>query len=105
FSADDGAERYVEALARDGAPAPARDADGWSASGWRAGECLSYRAVLGKLVDAGRRGDGARHVSTLVFDPALWLLRVDGDDAGSDDVRVELPPGYMISAPWHAEPR
>ena len=105
FSADDGAERYVEALARDGAPAPARDADGWSASGWRAGECLSYRAVLGKLVDAGRRGDGARHGSTLVFDPALWLLRVDGDDAGSDDVRVELPSGYMISAPWHAEPR
>jgi hypothetical protein len=105
FSADEGAERYVESLARDGAAAPVRDADGWSAADWRAGECLSYRAALGKLADAGRRSGGTRRGSTLVLDPALWLLRVDDESAASDDARVELPPGYMISAPWHAEPR
>lgn len=108
FSADDGAERYVRSLAREGRPAPVRDSDGWSAADWRAGECLSYRAPLGKLVDAGNRGDGARHGSSLVFDPAVWLLRVDDDDDDDlavDTMRVELPPGYMISAPWHAEPR
>jgi hypothetical protein len=105
FSADDGAERYVESLARDGAPAPVRDADGWSASEWRAGECVSYRAALGKLADSGRRGDGARHGGTIVFDPAVWLLRVDDDSADADEARVELPSGFMISAPWHAESR
>ncbi len=105
FSADDGAERYVDSLAREGAAAPVRDTDGWSAADWRAGECLAYRASLGKLADAGRRGDGARHGGTLVFDPALWLLRVDDESADADDARVELPPGYMISAPWHAQAR
>jgi hypothetical protein len=104
FSADDGAERYVESLAREGAPAPARDARGWSAAEWRAGECVSYRAAIGQLADAGRRGDGARRGGAIVFDPAVWLLRVD-DDADADDARVELPPGYMLSVPWHAESR
>jgi hypothetical protein len=105
FSADDGAERYVESLARDGAPAPARAADGWSAADWRAGDCLSYRAAFGKLADAGRRSGGTRRGASLVLDPALWLLRVDGESADADEARVELPPGYALSAPWHAEPR
>ena len=105
FSADDGAERYVRSLAREGASAPRRDSDGWTAADWRAGECLSYRAPLGELVDAGNRGDGARHGASLVLDPGVWLLRVDDENADADDMRVELPPGYMISAPWHAEAR
>jgi hypothetical protein len=105
FSADDGVERYVESLARDGAPAPVRDADGWSAADWHAGDCLSYRATLGKLADAGRRSGGTRRGSALVLDPALWLLRIDDESAATDEARVELPPGYMISAPWHAESR
>ena len=105
FSADDGAERYIESLARDAAPAPVRDADGWSAANWRAGECVSYRASLGTLADAGRRSGGTRRGSVLVLDPALWLLRVDEESADADDARVDLPPGYMISAPWQAESR
>ena len=105
FSGDDGAERYVESLARNGAAAPMREADGWSAADWRAGECLSYRAALGKLADAGRRSGGTRRGSALVLDPALWLLRIDDETAAMDDARIELPAGYMLSAPWHAEPR
>ena len=105
FSADGGAERYLSAFARAGMPAPLHDADGWSADDWRAGECLSYRAALGRIADSGRRSEGARRGTSLVLDPSVWLLRVDDDDASADALRIELPSGYMISAPWHAEPR
>ena len=105
FSADEGAERYVASLARENGPLPVRDEEGWSASDWHAGECLSYRAALGRVADSGRRGDGARHGSAMAFDPAVWLLAVDGADPDtSADVRVDLPPGYSISAPWHELP-
>jgi hypothetical protein len=101
FVADRGAARYVEALAREHGPVPARTDDGWSAPDWRAGECLSYRAPLGRIGDSGRRGDGARHGTTIVTDPDIWLLRVDGSDDMAPEVDVELPQGYAISAPWH----
>jgi M61 glycyl aminopeptidase len=105
FSADDGATRYVEAIAREHGAPPLRDDDGWSANDWQAGECLSYRARLGRIADSGRREDGARHGRAIVTDPDVWLLRVDG--AGSDrmaEVRAAFAPGYAISAPWHPLP-
>ena len=105
FSADEDAERYVDSLVRDDGPPPKRDDKGWASADWHAGECLSYRAALGRIADSGRRGDGARHGNAMAFDPSVWLLGVDG--AGADppaELRVELPPGYSISAPWHELP-
>jgi len=103
FSADDDAPKYIEGMSRDNAAAPKRDGEGWIATDWHAGECLAYRAALGRIVDSGRRSGAARHGKSLVLDPTLWLLRVDAiDDAA--EVRVELPAGFSISAPWHPLP-
>ncbi|HEX5123681.1 MAG TPA: hypothetical protein VFV97_10590 [Rhodanobacteraceae bacterium] len=102
FVADRAAAHFVDDLARTSGPAPARDRGGWSANGWKAGECLSYRAALGRIVDAGDRGLGARHGSAIVTDPDNWLLRTDDADRRVPaEVDVELPAGYAISAPWH----
>lgn len=103
--ADEDAARYVEALHRENASPSSseivRDDDGWMAPDWRAGECLAYRAPLGRIGDSGRRGDGARHGGTIVTDPDVWLLRAGGDyEEASAEVDVELPQGYAISAPW-----
>jgi hypothetical protein len=82
-----------------------REAGVWSANGWHAGECLSYVAALGRIVDAGDRGLGARHGGSIVVDPDNWLLRTDDADRRAPaDVDVELPAGYAISAPWHPLP-
>ena len=101
FSADEGASNFIENLAREHAPALARDDDGWSAADWKAGECLSYRAALGRIADAGRENGGARRGTDLVVDPALWLLRAD--DSGGAEAELTLPSGYSISAPWHPQ--
>lgn len=104
FTADSEAPRYLDGLARASAAPLVRDDDGWSAADWHAGECLSYLAALGRIADAGRRSDGARRGTDLVVDPQLWLLRADGKDADAAEVRVELPPGFAISAPWRRLP-
>lgn len=102
FVADRAAARFIDDLARTNGPAPAPDRGGWSANGWKAGECLSYRAGLGRIVDAGDRGLGARHGGAIVVDPDNWLLRTDDADRRVPaEVDVELPKGYAISAPWH----
>src|SRR6185312_6696782 len=79
FSADRGASRFVDALTRENAPVPVRDDHGWTATDWRAGECLAYRVALGRIADDGRRGGGAHRGGALTSDPGLWLLRPDGD--------------------------
>ena len=102
FTADSG--RYIDRLTRpSGAPAPQRERDGWSAANWRAGECVDYRAALGRAADTGPRHGGTRRGTALVVDPGLWLLRVDGEHAPAE-IRVSLPQGYAISAPWHPLP-
>jgi len=105
FSAEDGAPRYLEPLRRERGDALERDDDGWSAADWHAGDCLAYRAPLGRIVDSGRRRLGARHGTAIVIDPDAWLLRVDGTDPGETaEVRLTLPNGISISAPWHPLP-
>jgi hypothetical protein len=105
FVADRNAVRYVDALAREGAPAPAREGGGWIATDWRGGECLAYRAALGRIVDSGDRGNGARHGGAIVVDPDLWLLRLDdADQAPPAEAEVDMPQGYAISAPWRPLP-
>jgi len=102
FTADRAASRFIDDLARTSGPATARERGVWTANGWHAGECLSYRAALGRIVDTGDRGLGARHGGAIVVDPDNWLLRLDDADRRAPaEVDVELPPGYAISAPWH----
>jgi hypothetical protein len=102
FTADRAASRFVDDLARMDGPAPQRERGTWTANGWHAGECLTYRAALGRIVDAGDRGLGARHGGAIVVDPDNWLLRPDdADRRAAAVVDVDLPPGYAISAPWH----
>ena len=105
FTADRAAARFVEDIARTSGPAPARERSVWFAKDWHAAECLSYRAALGRIVDAGDRGLGARHGGAIVVDPDNWLLRPDDADRRAPaEVEVELPAGYAISAPWHPLP-
>ncbi|HVT31343.1 MAG TPA: hypothetical protein VHE32_01765 [Rhodanobacteraceae bacterium] len=104
FAIDPGAARYVDALQRDAGPAPTQERSTWMAKDWRSGECLSYRAALGRIADDGaRRGGGMRRADALLSDPGAWLLRVDGA-GGAAEADVELPDGYAISAPWHPLP-
>jgi hypothetical protein len=104
FAIDSGAARYVDALRRDAGPPPTPGRDAWIANDWRAGECLAYRAALGRIADdRARREGGMRRKDALLSDPGSWLVRVDGtDEAAEGD--IELPEGYAISAPWHPLP-
>lgn len=104
FFADEEAPRFIDALSRENGAAPTRDDDGWTATDWHAGECLAYRAQLGRIVDSGNRSGGARHGNSMVLDPTWWLLRPDGDYDAPAEARVELPAGFSISAPWHPAP-
>jgi hypothetical protein len=104
FAIDPGAARYIDALRRDAGPAPTPERDAWIANDWHAGECLAYRAALGRVADdRARREGGMRRKDALLSDPGSWLLRVDGTD-GAVEADVELPDGYAISAPWHPLP-
>lgn len=100
FAADSNwAKRFVADVARDGAQAPTANADGWSATDWRAGECLRYRADLAAIAAEGKADVGLRLGDDLLVAPQLWLLRPDvqAEDAR---IRVQLPAGWSISAPW-----
>jgi hypothetical protein len=102
FASGGGAAAALDAFARDGGGAIERDGDdGWTAHEWRAGECLRYRAALSRLADAQRHHGRADEAAT-VTDPSAWLLRVAGAPAA--ELRIELPPGYAISAPWQPLP-
>lgn len=104
FDADSsGAMRYVRDLRRDSGRALDSTDRSWVASDWRAGECLSYRADLGAIADAHQPDVGWRIGTDLVAAPQLWLLRPDTWNAGAAQIRVELPPGWSISAPWMRE--
>lgn len=98
FEGDDDAPPFIDAIRRDDGSAPARDGAAWVAHDWHAGECLHYRAALGRIAAADRFQRRKRVDSDLMADPQTWLLQVDG--AGDAEASVELPPGYSISTPW-----
>jgi hypothetical protein len=98
FATDGSAQRYLDAPTRDSESTLERDGRAWVARDWRAGECLHYRADLGRIADAqGRRGFATRG-DALLTDPASWLLEADGAQAA--EAEVVLPAGHAISAPW-----
>ena len=100
FSADSQwAKRFVADVARGDQRPLAGEGDGWSARDWRAGECLSWRADLAAIAAQDKPDVGWRMGDDIVIAPQLWLLRADVQD---DDarIRVELPAGWSISAPW-----
>lgn len=100
--ADDDAPRYVSGLARDSGAPIVRADDGWTARDWRAGECLRYRADLGRIAAAQRPDVGWRRGDDLLASPTLWLLQPA--DADAADAEVALPVGYALSAPWQPLP-
>ncbi len=100
FAADSAwAKRFVSNLSRDGGrPLTASDS-GWSAADWHAGECLSYRADLAAIAAEGKPDVGFKVGDDFLAAPQLWLLAADVQDEDAR-IRVELPSGWSISAPW-----
>lgn len=100
FSADASAPGHVEGLVRSSGAPLQQDGDGWSARDWRAGECLRWRADLGRIADANARR-GALQAAETITDPGGWLLWAT--DVAAADARVELRAGIALSAPWTPE--
>ena len=100
FAADSAwAKRFVSHVVREeGRPLTASDA-GWSAADWRAGECLGYRADLAAIAAEGKPDVGYKVGDDFLAAPQLWLLHADVQDEDAR-IRVELPAGWSISAPW-----
>ena len=102
FASDGSALRELGPFVRSGGAGLRRVGRAWIARDWQAGECLRYRADLGRIANAQpRRGIAARGAAVLT-DPAAWLLEADGADAAI--VRLHLPAGQAISAPWQPLP-
>ncbi|MBN8884555.1 MAG: hypothetical protein J0I77_02435 [Rudaea sp.] len=102
FAADSAwAMRFIADIARDGSGAMTQGSGGWSADDWHAGECLSYRADLAAIAAEHKPDVGWRSGDDIVAAPQLWLLRPDAP-AGEARIRVELPAGWSISAPWRS---
>jgi hypothetical protein len=101
FAADSGwAMRFVEAVVRDGERAVEKTGDGWRARDWRAGECLHYRAALGRIADQHDADVGWRRGADFVAAPQFWLMRPDVQDDAEATVTIGLPRGWNVSAPW-----
>jgi hypothetical protein len=100
FAGDGSAPRNVDTPTRSSAAPLLREGAGWTARDWRAGECLNYRADLGRISDARERS--SLRVPGTVTDPAGWLLMADV--AESADARLDLPNGTAISTPWQPLP-
>ena len=101
FAADSAwAMRFVAQPRRaDGSKLTAGEA-GWSARDWQAGECLTYSADLGAIAAEHKSDIGWQLGEDLVTAPQLWLLRPDVQGAATAELRIDLPPGWAISAPW-----
>ena len=72
----------------------------WTAGDWQAGECLRYRADLGALADTRKPDVGWRLGDDMAVAPQLWLLRPDVQGDADAHLRIALPTGWSISAPW-----
>ena len=105
FVADsDWAMRFVSDVQRGGRALDTGD-EGWTADRWQAGECASYRADIGAIAAQHKQDIGWKLGDDLVAAPQLWLLRPDDGGNEGADIRVELPDGWSISAPWHEQGR
>ena len=105
FAADsDSAMRFIHDAQRgDGRSLETGDGE-WMADDWRAGECLSYRADLAAIAAQHDSDIGLRLGDDLVSAPQLWLLRPDVQGDANAELRIALPAGWSISAPWHEQP-
>lgn len=100
FAADSGwAMRFVSGLSRDHGTVSAADR-GWDAADWRAGECLAYRADLRAIAAEHKPDVGWQAGTDFIAAPQLWLLRPDVQGDADAHARIELPPGWSVSAPW-----
>jgi hypothetical protein len=102
FEGDENTPRFVDAIRRDDGGTLAKEGNAWVAHDWRAGECLHYRAALARIAAADRHMQRKHADSPLLVDPQTWLLQAS--DIDTAEVRVELPAGYSISAPWKPLP-
>jgi hypothetical protein len=102
FTTDGSAQQHLDAPTRDSDGTLERDGRAWIARDWRNGECLHYRADLGRIADAQARRGLAVRGDAVLTDPASWLL--EADDAQAAEVEVVLPDGHAISAPWQPLP-
>jgi len=106
FAADSGwATRFISDVKRVHAgPSNAAkiesDDNGWHAADWRAGECLSWRADLRAIAQEHKPDVGWQMGEDFIAAPQLWLLRPDAQASAEADLRIDLPEGWSISAPW-----
>jgi len=104
FAADSAwAMRFVSDVKRTNAADAAKvesDDSGWHAAGWRAGECLSYRADLHAIAQERKPDVGWQMGEDFIAAPQLWLLRADAQGAADAEISVGMPAGWSISAPW-----
>jgi hypothetical protein len=105
FAADsDQAMRFIhDAWRGDGRTLDSGEGE-WTADDWQAGECLSYRGDLAAIAAEHDPEVGLRLGDDLVSAPQLWLLRPDVQRGADAEVRITLPAGWSISAPWHEIP-
>ncbi|MFI4969996.1 MAG: hypothetical protein ACHP7D_07300, partial [Lysobacterales bacterium] len=69
FAGDEHAPLYLDAIRRDSGAALSKQGDAWIARDWRPGECLHYRAALGRIAAADRWQRRKRADSALLVDP------------------------------------
>ena len=111
FAADSGwAMRFISDVERSGAGARDvakvdSDAAGWHADGWRAGECLSWRADLRAIAQERKPDVGWQMGEDFIAAPQLWLLRPVLPTGAEAELRIDMPEGWSISAPWRESGR
>jgi hypothetical protein len=76
------------------------DDNGWHAADWRAGECLSWRADLRAIAQEHKPDVGWQMGEDFIAAPQLWLLRPDVQAGADAELRIDMPEGWSISAPW-----
>ncbi len=101
FAADSGwAMRFATQLRRDSGAVVEAGEGGWTARDWHAGECLTYQADLRAIAAEHKPDVGWQMGADFIAAPQLWLLRPDVQGAADAELRIELPSGWSISAPW-----
>ncbi len=96
--------RFIHDARRDDGRALETGNGEWIAEDWKAGQCLSYRADLAAISAQHDSDVGLRLGDDLVSAPQLWLLRPDVQGDANAELRIALPAGWSISAPWHEQP-